>query len=65
MKARCQNCNNHLDFRTQRGNRLSDYKCKCGGTFERLNNHLLDVYINKDKKFYKLESYIWIEVEKP
>jgi hypothetical protein len=36
MDARCKNCSKHLHWRAQRGVRLSDHKCKCGGKFEKV-----------------------------
>lgn len=38
MEARCTGCNNRINFRATRGNRLSDHKCKCGSKYERMNS---------------------------
>lgn len=33
--AKCKNCGKEIHWRNQRGNRLSDYTCECGGKFGR------------------------------
>lgn len=37
MDARCLNCSAMAIMRNQRGMKLSDYNCKCGGKYERVN----------------------------
>ena len=37
MICRCTSCNNITNFRNQRGNKLANLTCKCGGKFERLS----------------------------
>lgn len=39
MKAICKICFKALEFRNQRGNKLSDHKCSCGGKFTRAIVH--------------------------
>lgn len=34
MTARCKTCNKANNFRNQRGAKLSDRRCDCGGTLE-------------------------------
>lgn len=36
MQARCTKCSAAFDFRNMRGAKLSDFRCKCGGTYERM-----------------------------
>jgi hypothetical protein len=38
MWARCKRCDSVIDFRNKRGNKLSNYKCGCGGGYELLYN---------------------------
>lgn len=38
MKARCVLCNNAFDYRNQRGNKLSNHLCKCGGKYEQVSS---------------------------
>jgi hypothetical protein len=38
MTARCTSCNAHLNFRAQRGNKLANYTCNCGGKYQLLSS---------------------------
>lgn len=38
MEARCKDCSSRIIFRATRGGKLSNYKCKCGGQYERMNS---------------------------
>jgi len=57
MKAICKTCFKALEFRNQRGNKLSDYKCSCGGEFTRAVVH----WDNKNNRwFYSALGYEFI-----
>lgn len=36
MTGRCKKCNKYHRFRNKKGNKLSNYKCDCGGSLELL-----------------------------
>lgn len=46
MTARCIQCNKRLHWRNQRGNKLANHKCECGGKYEAVGGHLAISGIN-------------------
>lgn len=41
MWCRCKKCNGLIDFAKTRGAKLSERKCKCGGSYESLSESLV------------------------
>jgi len=57
MKAICLQCQNVIEFRLQRGNKLSNYKCKCGGSFHPLrSDYEVGRFLNWEKDIYKVKT---------
>jgi hypothetical protein len=58
MKVHCKNCNKAHQFRNQRGNKLSDHRCDCGGQLEMLGgNHAMAGQHPFDKSKTHLSDY--------
>jgi hypothetical protein len=53
MNARCTTCSARIDFRNQRGAKLKDHRCKCGGSFEIISLHSFPDFGKGGKKIYK------------
>ena len=53
MKAICLDCYTVIEFRNQRGARLKDHKCKCGGSFSRMQ---YDYDQGTGEPFYRVQA---------
>lgn len=57
MITRCTKCNNAFDFQNVAGNRLADFKCECGGYYQRVQRRCgKDYFENRDGVKYFLSK---------
>jgi len=42
MRARCENCNSAIEFTQQKGVKLEDSKCTCGGAYRLMRSRQID-----------------------
>ena len=56
MKAICLECNNVIEFKQQRGNKLKYHRCSCGGGFRPLTrDHELEKWMNCERVIYMVK----------
>lgn len=77
--AKCIDCHSRLEWRNQRGSKLSSYRCKCNGRYEQMKyqggriafgvtgvaalSHGAGVYVNKNGDEF-ITAYGWDHFKK-